>query len=175
MRREAYQIDSTKFLSEQELEKVLNKLKVLQPEQFAIFLLLNTGARASEILNLDHGSLCPVSHTLYIKGLKGSKNREIPLGEKLYELCRLHWQRNSKEPKPFNFTLRWLQYQWDKLVKNKPLKATRHTYAVNLYKKTRDIKLVQTVLGHKNIQNTMVYVDYLYQKDELRQLLTLGE
>lgn len=34
----------------------------------------------------------------------------------------------------------------------------RHTYATHLYMATRDIGLVQVVLGHKDIKSTMIYV-----------------
>jgi integrase/recombinase XerD len=34
----------------------------------------------------------------------------------------------------------------------------RHTYATYLYTATRDIKVVQEVLGHKDIKSTMIYV-----------------
>jgi integrase/recombinase XerC len=54
---------------------------------------------------------------------------------------------------------------------HKKLHGLRHTFAIRLYKKTKDIRLVQVALGHRNITNTMVYADYAYSQQELRKLI----
>jgi integrase/recombinase XerD len=33
----------------------------------------------------------------------------------------------------------------------------RHTYATELYRQTKDIRLVQKALGHTNLGTTMIY------------------
>jgi integrase/recombinase XerD len=33
----------------------------------------------------------------------------------------------------------------------------RHTYATELYRQTKDIRLVQKALGHENLATTMIY------------------
>jgi site-specific recombinase XerD len=35
--------------------------------------------------------------------------------------------------------------------------SLRHTFAMNLYRKTGDLRLVQTALGHKRITTTEIY------------------
>ena len=35
----------------------------------------------------------------------------------------------------------------------------RHTFATNLYQKSKDIRLVQKALGHRSIQTTQIYAD----------------
>ncbi|HMN69805.1 MAG TPA: hypothetical protein PKC28_14775 [Bdellovibrionales bacterium] len=42
---------------------------------------------------------------------------------------------------------------------------------MRLYKKSKDLRLVQVALGHRNITNTMVYADYVYSQQELRKLI----
>jgi len=54
---------------------------------------------------------------------------------------------------------------------HKKLHSLRHTFAIELYKKTKDIRLVQFALGHRNITNTMIYADYVYSQQELRKLI----
>ncbi len=39
--------------------------------------------------------------------------------------------------------------------------SLRHTALTRLYKKTKDIRLVQEVAGHANISTTMIYYDKL--------------
>jgi integrase len=53
----------------------------------------------------------------------------------------------------------------------KKLHSLRHTFAIELYRRTRDLRLVQMALGHKSINNTMVYADYIYTQEELKKLL----
>jgi site-specific recombinase XerD len=41
--------------------------------------------------------------------------------------------------------------------------ATRHTYAVEVYRKTRDLRLTQKLLGHSNVATTTIYADLIDQ------------
>ena len=54
---------------------------------------------------------------------------------------------------------------------HKKFHSLRHTFAIRLYKKTKDLRLVQVALGHRNITNTMIYADYVYSQQELRKLI----
>jgi integrase/recombinase XerC len=53
----------------------------------------------------------------------------------------------------------------------KKFHSLRHTFAIELYQKTKDLRLVQVALGHRNITNTMIYADYVYSQQELRKLI----
>lgn len=163
-------MDKTKYLSQKELELVKSKLNPHKAEHIAIMLLINSGARASEVLNLDQASINHEAHSIFIKGLKGSHNREIPLNDSTWNTLQRYLDLNTGN-KLFTFTLRWLQLTWNKLMPFKSIKSTRHTFAINLYKSCRDIKLVQKALGHKSITNTMVYMDYVYTTEELKNAL----
>ena len=39
--------------------------------------------------------------------------------------------------------------------------ATRHSYAVEVYRRTRDLRLTQRLLGHSSVTTTQVYADVL--------------
>jgi integrase/recombinase XerC len=129
-----------------------------------ILLALETGARASEILNLTQADLFDSTHSVLIRALKGGRSREIPLRPELYKAV--------KKFVPFNITYSRLKQIWafHRPVPKK-FHALRHTFALNLYRKHRDIRLVQVALGHKSISNTQIYVDYLYSVEELQKLL----
>ena len=63
-----------------ELHRVLDKFKDRDIRNCTMFwVLLHTGARAQEVLNLTVKDYCPKEGTLTIHGLKNSNNREIPL------------------------------------------------------------------------------------------------
>ena len=49
----------------------------------------------------------------------------------------------------------------------KSVHALRHSYAVELYRSTKDLRLVQKLLGHVSIQTTTIYADVLL--DDMRK------
>lgn len=134
-------------------------------------LALATGARAQELLNLTKADLNAFDETVYIRGIKGSNDREIPLPPPLYQ--RLHrFAESREEERVFKLSYERLHQVWG-LYRPVPKKfhALRHTFAIELYKRTKDIRLLQVALGHRNITNTMIYADYLYSKEELKKLI----
>jgi len=50
--------------------------------------------------------------------------------------------------------------------------AFRHSYAVELYRRERDLRCVQKQLGHSSIETTQIYADVL-QEDVERQIKNL--
>jgi integrase len=72
----------------------------------------------------------------------------------------------------FPITYNRLRQIWDLYRPvQKKFHSLRHTFAIQLYKKTKDIRLVQVALGHRNVMNTMIYADYVYSQTELRKLI----
>jgi integrase/recombinase XerD len=63
------------------------------------------------------------------------------------------------------FSIRTLQYAFKVSIKEAGLPsyysihACRHSYGTYLYKKTKDLRLVQKQLGHSSITTTTVYAD----------------
>lgn len=167
----SYEVNQTKFLSPAEfktLSETLERNKITDERNCTlIWLLLATGGRAMEILNLSPASLNHEARTVFIKGLKNSKDREIPLKPWLFNrLAKIQGE------KLFPISYSRLKQIWDHYRPvRKKLHATRHTFAIQLYRKTKDIRLVQTALGHRSISNTMVYADYDYSQKELRKLI----
>ena len=136
-----------------------------------ILLLLRTGARAMEALNLKKADMNPYDESILLTGLKGSNDREIPLASPIFKRLKKYTDSTDSEM-IFDISYNRLRQIWE-LYRPVPKKlhALRHTFAINLYKKTRDIRLVQVALGHRNVMNTMIYADYVYSQDELRKLI----
>src|SRR4029078_13062774 len=98
-------------------------------------------------------------------------DREIPLPRDLFERL-LRYAGTIPGEKIFDLTYNrfgdiWVHY----IPAAKKLHALRHTFAIRLFKKTKDLRLVQLALGHRNITNTMVYADYIYSQSELKRLI----
>lgn len=171
-----YQLNKSKYLLEseqQELNRVLELFKQKEPRDVSlIFFALNTGARATELLNVTWEDLDDQDQTVFIKGIKGSNDREIPIKQKPFDL--LYSLKNNSAP-----TDRVFKISYPRLVQiwhnyrpcHKKFHSLRHSFALNLYKKTKDLRLVQVALGHKNIQNTMIYAEYVYSTEELKKLI----
>ncbi len=170
-----YQLNKTKYLLPPETDRLRKILVDFQDRDsrncLMIWLALRTGARAQEILNLQRSDLNPYDESVFIRGIKGSNDREIPLHSDLFK--RLHRYAEAQgEAKIFPITYTRLYQIWE-VYRPIPKKfhALRHTFAIELYKKTKDLRLVQVALGHRNITNTMVYADYVYSQQELRRLI----
>lgn len=169
-----YSLNKSKFLLEPELRllnETLSKFKDRDPRNVLLIeLALRTGARAQELLNIQTSDLDPHEETVLIKGLKGSMDREIPLPSALFG--RLLSFSKGCDGLVFPISYNYFRYIWTLYRPiQKKLHCLRHTFAIELYKRTRDLRLVQQALGHKSISNTMVYANYIYSTTELRKVL----
>lgn len=157
-------ITKEKYLSDSEVNILRNSIDLNTRNGCLIMLALETGARAQELLNLKESDIDSFSSTVFITGLKGSRNREIPL--------RAEVLASAKRFIPFDIKYRRLEQIWRTYVNaNKTFHSLRHTFALNLYQRTKDIKLVQLALGHVSPTSTAVYMDFVYSQDQLRRIL----
>lgn len=171
-----YSLNKNKYLLDPEFERLEYLLKShlkRDPRNCVLlFLALNTGARATELLNLSQKDINVYESSLFIKGIKGSNDREIPLPLWLFGELQQLAARSPDSEKLFPISYNRFRQIWD-LYRPVPKKlhSLRHTFAIRLYRKTKDLRLLQVALGHRNITNTMVYADYLYSQQELRKLI----
>jgi integrase len=170
-----YALNKNKYLLDPEvleLERLIASAKALQTRDALLLeLALRTGARAKELLEIRKGDLNPYDQTVFIHGLKGSNDREIPLPKAVYERVSA-FQSTVKGEVLFGIGYHRLRqiWEWYRPVPKK-FHSLRHTFAIRLYRKTKDLRLVQLALGHRNITNTMIYADYAYSQQELRKLI----
>ena len=168
-----YSLNKNKYLLTPEVENLERLLKShlnSHPRDTGLlFLALYTGGRAKELLNIESKDMDSYEGTVLLKGLKGSNDREIPLPKWLFS--HIH-KLNTISTRPFPISYSRLHQIWDiyRPVAKK-FHSLRHTFAIRLYKKTRDLRLVQVALGHRNITNTMIYADYIYSQQELKRLI----
>lgn len=143
-------------------------MKLTNRNDVLILLALETGARASELLSIEPSHLFDATKSVLIKTLKqkGTEQRfrELPLRPELYYAV--------KQFIPFDIGYSRLDQIWCcyRPVR-KHFHALRHTFAVNLYRRTRDLKLVQLALGHSSPVTTSIYTDFVYTLDEMRRIL----
>ena len=177
----SYSMNKTKFLSSQEYERLATTLDKFELKDFRnvalIYAMMHTGARPSELLAVTTGDLNEEGKSVFIRGLKGSRDREIPLPPKVFarliQVAAQNYVLNGcKDERVFPIALRTLQGIWHQYRPSKKgIKSLRHTFAIRLYQKTKDVRLVQMALGHKSMSNTQVYVEYLYSLEEMKRIL----
>jgi integrase/recombinase XerC len=170
-----YAINKNKYLLDPEFEhlELLLKRYVFKEKRncLLLYVAMHTGARATEILNLTQDDLNVYEQTLFIHGIKGSNDREIPLPAWLFEMLE-DYARTLPNDRLFAISYHRLRQIWEhyRPVKKK-FHCLRHTFAIRLYKKVKDLRLLQLALGHRNITNTMVYADFVYSQNEMRKLI----
>jgi integrase/recombinase XerD len=132
--------------------------------------MLDAGLRPSEVLNLRVRDIDWMAGKLTVRQGKGNKDRVLWLNEDALDRLR-EWRERRPETSEFLFTT--LQGKpvmgnyYRKTVKRYARKAgipkdvhphtLRHTFATDLYRQTKDIRLVQKALGHADVSTTMIY------------------
>lgn len=130
--------------------------------------LKETGIRISEAAKLHWIDLSTEQKTLNITPTKGSNPRILPISTKLIDMINQMPQNRETifgthiDQLRTNFSAQ-RQTTAKKLQNERILRITFHTFrhwkATMEYHKTKDIIHVKTVLGHKNINNTMIYIN----------------
>lgn len=181
-RQGAYALSNSKFLNPSEYDQLTMVLQrnLKNPAHFRDALILSvavhTGARAKEVLNIKKSDFDELHGSLYVTGIKGSRDRDIPLPKwlslELRQFIRPLAPQDRLFPITYNrFRQIWLVYR----PAQKKLHCLRHTFALRVYMRTNDVRLLQIALGHKSILNTMIYVDFMYSRNELRRLVEKDE
>lgn len=169
-----YELTKEKYLSTNEfadLVRVLERWKDRDPRNCnLLFLAIHTGARASEVLNITRKDFDSDEGFVHIRTLKGGRDREIPLPKWLVR--RLAGMPPSECGRLFPITYnRFKQIWWLYRPCKKKLHSLRHTFALNLYNKTKDLRLVKAALGHNSVATTMIYLDYHYTRHEMKRAI----
>jgi integrase len=141
-------------------------------------LLKETGMRIGEAWKLQWTDIDFVTNTIRVTPEKGSNPRIFKASNKLMAMLSA-LKSKSKSNRIFG---KWLKSQArlfykqrrkiaNKLQNPRILKITFHTFrhfkATMEYHKTKDILHVMKILGHKNINNTLVYTQLVdFQDDE---------
>jgi integrase len=170
-----YTLNKNKYLLPPEAAKLRQIIEHFKTQDLRncliLSLALRTGARASELLQIQKSDLNAYDQSVYIRGIKGSNDREIPLPQTLFtELFNYAQKEPQSALFPICYQRLWQVWELYRPV-HKKFHSLRHTFAIELYQKTKDLRLVQVALGHRNITNTMVYADYVYTQQELRRLI----
>ena len=134
-----------------------------------IRLMLNVGLRSSEVLNIYINDLDWISGKLIVRHGKGDKDRIVWMNEEDLEVLRKWKERKPQTPLLFTTLAgrkindRYLRAMVKRRAHKIGIKKDvhphllRHTFATDLLKSTKNIRLVQKALGHASLASTMIY------------------
>jgi site-specific recombinase XerD len=139
-----------------------------------------------EVRNIELKHLDFDRHLLHVVQSKGNKDRYVPLSEHLIRGIRRfiaveqpvkYLFEGSGNPEGKGFDGRYSQkgVQWAVktvarqagIIKDVHSHTLRHTYATHLLEDGVNILVVQKLLGHANIESTMVYLHVCQTPDRL--------
>jgi site-specific recombinase XerD len=149
--------------------------------------LLGTGLRVSELCALCVGDIFPDASNpqVLVHSGKGGKRRLVPIAARLarYLANYVEWCRGAGLPmsdgdalfggRDGHLTRSAVHRMWKDALQSAGLPtrwgvhATRHSYAVEVYRKTKDLRLTQRLLGHSSPVVTTVYANLL--DDDVRR------
>jgi integrase len=175
------------ILSRQEIWLMLKSAKLLK-HKILIGLLYGCGLRCMEVRNIEMKHLDFDRKLLHIVQSKGNKDRYVPLSEHLIRgikkyIGSSHPQKylfegsGNAEGKGFDGRYSQRGVQWAVktvarqagLLKEVHTHMLRHTYATHLLEDGVNILSVQKLLGHANIDSTMVYLHVCTAPEQLPQ------
>ena len=175
-----------KFLTPDEVEQILNNVKIDTPAGFRnrviLELLWATGMRVSELSNLNFGDINLEENEIRVFG-KGAKERIVLMSDRAKNYLQQYINsaralivapeyktpdQSDNSPLFINNTGYRLQNKTIRKAINDtvekielPKKVTphvfRHSFATKLIENGADLRVVQELLGHAGISNTQIY------------------
>ena len=125
-----------------------------------ILLLIDTGARASEICSLKKSDIDLVSKHIKVLG-KGDKERRIPFSSRTSSAIFQHLATNDGDP--FKMSRTGLAQYLRRLGKRAGIEDThphrfRHTFAITYLRNGGDPYTLQEILGHSTMEMVKAYM-----------------
>src|SRR5258708_1010820 len=156
---------------------VTQRLAALTPYHRTLLMTLYaTGVRRAELTHLKVSDIDSKRMVIHVQGGKGRKDRDVMLSPKLLEVLRQHWRGLQRKPSAWLFPgNRWhtgdtpitTKVVWDAckkaaqqagLQKDVHPHTLRHCFATHLLEAGADLRTIQMLLGHRDLEETTIYL-----------------
>jgi integrase/recombinase XerD len=171
------------------VEEVKSILGTLRDQKYRLCLkvIYACGLRISEGCEILAANIDSARHALKIVGRKGKKDRFVPIPDVLLEELRDYWRAyrpatylffGATKDRPlcdatlrraFNRAVREVGIKKDVSVH-----ALRHSYATHMLEAGIDLRSIQEVLGHCNLETTLIYT-HLTERTTMRALTVMND
>ncbi len=154
-------------LTKEEVRRLIESADNIK-SRLIVSMLYSSGLRVSELVNLKIEDLNLNERTGWVRKGKGSKDRLFSVSSSLVEELNEYFKMKEKNSgylfsKDKPLTTRNIQ----KIIKGIRIRAginkkvtphtLRHSFATHLLEQGTDIRLIQSLLGHANLNTTQVY------------------
>jgi len=144
--------------------------------RIVLMTLYATGVRRAELTHLKVSDIDSQRMVIHVQGGKGRKDRDVMLSPKLLEALRVHWRGLRKKPgtwlfpgnrwhtgkDPIDTKVAWQACQQAAkragIVKNVHPHTLRHCFATHLLEAGADLRTIQVLLGHRDLEETTIYL-----------------
>ena len=160
-------------LSREEVARLIDSA-VLFFHRVILMTLYATGIRRAELTHLKVSDIDSQRMVIRIRGGKGRKDREVMLSPKLLEVLREHWRRyrpnewlfpgglTHTASRPINSKVVWFACREAAkragLEKKVHPHILRHCFATHLLEAGTDLRKIQMLLGHSDLEETTIYL-----------------
>ena len=164
-----------KVLSQQQVAKLIESATT-PFYRIILMTLYATGLRRAELARLKVADIDREQMVIHVKGGKGRKDREIMLSPKLLDELRRYWRSLRRKPKTWLFPgNRWhtaerpisTKVVWH-ACREAAMRAglgpeihphtLRHCFATHLLEAGADLRTIQLLLGHRDLEETTLYL-----------------
>ena len=158
-------------LSKEEVAQVFSVIPNYKHRTIIMFI-YSTGARISECVNIKLTDIDSKRLQVHIREGKGLKDRQVPLS--LVILKRLREYFRQYKPKTYLFEgaephchigvsavreiLKKARYQTSSINKHYTPHTFRHCFATHLLEQGTNLLVIQRLMGHSDISNTLKYL-----------------
>ena len=160
------------ILSQEEVARLIDAAE-LPFHRILLMTLYATGARRAEVARLKISDIDSQRMVVHIRGGKGRKDRDVMLSPKLLEALRVYWRGLRRKPTDWLFPgNRWHTASYPvttKVVWTACQRAglehkhihphtLRHCFATHLLEAGADLRTIQMLLGHRDLEETTIYL-----------------
>jgi len=163
------------ILSQEEVAQLIESART-PFQRILLMALYATGVRRSELAHLKIADIDSQRMVIHVQGGKGRKDRDLMLSPKLLEALREHWRGLKRKPAIWLFPGgRWhtahhpidTKVIWSAckeaaqragIRKEVHPHTLRHCFATHLLEAGADLRTIQILLGHRDLEETTIYL-----------------
>jgi integrase/recombinase XerD len=136
-------------------------------QRILVMTLYATGARRAEVAALKVSDIDSQRMVVHIRGGKGRKDRDVMLSPALLEALRSYWlfpgNRWHTSSRPVTTKVLWTACRQAAVRaglehKNIHPHTLRHCFATHLLEAGADLRTIQVLLGHRDLEETTIYL-----------------
>jgi site-specific recombinase XerD len=169
------------MLSQEEVARLIDAASI-PFHRTLLTTLYATGVRRAELTHLKVTDVDSQRMVIHVRGGKGRKDRDVMLSPKLLDELRQHWKRLPRKPsvwlfpggknhcndQPIDTKTVWHACREAAkragITKDVHPHTLRHCFATHLLEADADLRTIQMLLGHRDLEETTIYLHLSKQR-----------